>query len=547
VWYRQARHCPLCGSDLVQASVEGRQRLRCSGCRFVLFENPAGAAAGVVLDAEGRVLLVQRALDPFRGDWALPAGYQEIDEEPRRCCEREVREETGLEVEVLELHDVVFVPENLRKPANLAVFLCRVIGGELAAGDDALDARFFPLDALPENVGFDNARTVLDRLPGSAAYARTLERIQAEGAPAQPAPTAAAPAAPSAGRGLTYRDAGVDIDGAVEALARVKGAIRASFTPGVLGDVGLFGGLFDLERVGGGQGILVASADGVGTKLEVAKRAGVYHTVGRDLVQHCINDILVQGARPLFFMDYVAVGVLEPGVTAELIRGCAEACSEGGLALLGGETAEMPGLYAPGDFDLAGFIVGVVERDHLLDGSRVRPGQVLLGLRSAGLHTNGYSLARKVLFELAGLGLDDRPDELGGATVAEALLAEHRSYERQLRGPIDGDLVAGLAHITGGGLRDNLPRILGACDAVIDRSSWEPPGLFRLLVEAGGIDLEEAHRAFNMGIGMVVLVEPDREEAVRDHLAAHGEECLRIGVTVAGEGRVRWADGPQGA
>jgi phosphoribosylformylglycinamidine cyclo-ligase len=344
---------------------------------------------------------------------------------------------------------------------------------------------------------------------------REEDRLRAD------APLAAKPGAARPG-GLTYKDAGVNIDGAEEALARVKTAIRASFTPGVLGDVGLFGGLFDLERAGGGQGILVASADGVGTKLEVAKRAGIYHTVGRDLVQHCIDDILVQGARPLFFMDYVAAGVLEPGVISEVVRGCAEACSDNGLALLGGETAEMPGMYAPGDFDLAGFIVGVVEPDHLLDGSRVRPGQVLLGLRSAGLHTNGYSLARKVLFELAGLGLGDRPDELGGATVAEALLAEHRSYESQLRGLIDTDRVAALAHITGGGLRDNLPRILGDCDAVIDRDAWEVPGLFRLLIEAGGIELEEAHRAFNMGIGMVILAEPDQEQAIREHLAENG-------------------------
>src|SRR3989442_1751993 len=208
-----------------------------------------------------------------------------------------------------------------------------------------------------------------------------------------------------------YREAGVDIRKKYEAVELATAAIRASFTPGVVGDVGLFGGLFDPSKVGCRDAVLVASADGVGTKLEVAKRAAVYDTVGRDLVHHCINDILVQGARPLFFLDYVAVGRMDPRVVSDLIRGCAEACRENGLALLGGETAEMPGLYAPGDFDLAGFIVGAVARDRILDGSRVRPGQVLLGLSSSGLHTNGYSLARKVLFDDLGLALDDRPPE----------------------------------------------------------------------------------------------------------------------------------------
>jgi phosphoribosylformylglycinamidine cyclo-ligase len=514
--------------------VEGRERQRCGQCRFVLFENPAGAAAGVVVDAEGRVLLVRRALEPHKGDWALPAGYQDIDEEPSAACAREVREETGLEVEVLELFDLLFVPGDVRKPANLAVYLCCPKGGELQAADDAEDARFFALDDLPENIGFDNSRRVLSKLVGSPAY----ERAVACAAPMSAKASAQAPTS------LSYKDAGVNIDSADEALTRVKAAIRKSFTPGVLGDVGLFGGLFDLARVGAGTGVLVASADGVGTKLEVAKRARVYDTVGRDLVQHCINDILVQGARPLFFLDYVATGVLEPHVVSELIRGCAEACTENGLALLGGETAEMPGLYAPGDFDLAGVIVGVVEPDHLLDGSRVRPGQVLLGLRSAGLHTNGYSLARKILFEVAGLALDDRPDELGGATVAEALLAEHRSYYQLLWPLLEADRIAALAHITGGGLRDNLPRVLGECDAVIDRDAWSVPGLFRLLVEAGGVDPDEAQRAFNMGVGMVLLAEPDQEAPLRAHLEAAGEEVLSLGTVEAAQGakgRVRWA------
>ena len=285
---------------------------------------------------------------------------------------------------------------------------------------------------------------------------------------------------------LTYKDAGVDIAAQDEALLRSKEAIRKSFTPGVLGDVGLFGGLFDPARVGCGDAILVASADGVGTKLEVARRAGVFDTVGQDLVNHCIGDILVQGARPLFFLDYVAMGKLEPEVVADVIRGCAEACRANGLALLGGETAEMPGVYRSGDVELAGFIVGAVQRAHLLDGTGVRPGQVLIGLASSGLHTNGYSLARHILFEREGFELDDRPSELDGRTVGEALLAVHRSYLNVVWPLVEGRRLQAMAHITGGGLPGNVNRILGECDAVIDRQSWPRPGLFQLLVERGG-------------------------------------------------------------
>jgi len=333
---------------------------------------------------------------------------------------------------------------------------------------------------------------------------------------------------------LSYRDAGVDIGAQEEALARAKASIRESFTPGVLGDVGLFGGLFDPERVGCGGQVLVASADGVGTKLEVAKRAGVYDGVGRDLVQHCIGDILVQGARPLFFLDYVGTGRLEPAVVADLIRGCAEACRDNGLALLGGETAEMPGLYAEGDFDLVGFIVGAAPRERLIDGSAVRAGQVLIGLESDGLHTNGYSLARKILFERQGHELADRPAELEGASVQEALLAPHRSYFHALWPLVEQEAVAGMAHITGGGLLDNLPRILGGLEARIDLASWRTPALFRYLVAAGRVEREEAYRAFNMGIGMVLIVEEERAPSVLDALASAGERAHRIGLV--GEG-----------
>jgi len=328
---------------------------------------------------------------------------------------------------------------------------------------------------------------------------------------------------------LTYRDAGVDIGAQDEALARAKESIRRSFTPGVLGDVGLFGGLFDAERVGCGGQILVASADGVGTKLDVAKRAGIHDTVGRDLVQHCINDILVQGARPLFFMDYVGTGRLDPEVVADLIRGCADACADNGLALLGGETAEMPGLYAAGDFDLVGFIVGAVDRDKILDGSAVQAGQRLLGIASDGLHTNGYSLARKILFERQGHELDDRPEELGGASVQEALLAPHRSYLDACWPLLEAGRLRAIAHITGGGLLDNLPRVLGGRRAVIDRSSWAVPPLFQYLVQAGGVERDEAHQVFNMGVGLVLVVDEQDEAAVAADLRERGETVSHLG------------------
>lgn len=344
---------------------------------------------------------------------------------------------------------------------------------------------------------------------------------------------------------IRYREAGVDITKKYEAVERATRAIRDTFTPGVIGDVGLFGGLFDPARVGCGGMVLVASADGVGTKLEVAQRAGVYDTVGRDLVHHCINDILVQGARPLFFLDYVAVGKMDPPVVSALIRGCADACRENGLALLGGETAEMPGLYKPGDFDLAGFIVGAVARDKILDGSRVKPGQVLLGLRSSGLHTNGYSLARRIVFDELGLAVTDRPPELGGASIGEALLATHRAYYALLWPLLEQGKIAALAHITGGGLVDNVPRVLGGCDAIIDRRCWQPPPLIQFLCARGRVGRDEAYQVFNMGIGMVLFVDPRDEAPVRAHLRSQGEEVVHIGSTEnarGAEGEVRWAD-----
>jgi phosphoribosylformylglycinamidine cyclo-ligase len=340
-----------------------------------------------------------------------------------------------------------------------------------------------------------------------------------------------------------YAQAGVDIEKKYAAVESATAVIRSTFTPGVVGDVGLFGGLFDPARMGFRDALLVASTDGVGTKLDVAKRARVYDTVGRDIVHHCIGDILVQGAWPLFFLDYIAVGKMDPPMVADLIRGCAHACRDAGLALLGGETAEMPGLYAPGDFDLAGTIVGAVKREKLLDGTRVRPGQVLVGLASSGLHTNGYSLARRILFDELGLAIDDRPRELGGASLAEALLAVHRNYLPLVWPLLEEDRVQALAHITGGGLVDNVPRVLGPCDAWIDRASWTPPPLFRFLCERGRVEPDEAYQVFNMGIGLVAFVEERDLSAVLASLAARGETGVVLGRTRARQGpagAVRW-------
>ncbi len=541
MWNRPAKYCPLCATPLITAEIEGREHQRCPDCPFVLYHNPATAAAGVVVDDAGRVLMVRRGIRPHRGSWGIPAGYQDIDEDALQAAVREVREESGAEVELVELLDVIFVPDDPRRPATVVVYLFRARAGELRPGSETTEACWFDLDELPEDIAFGNRENVLEPLRDHPLV-RGLRESAVRPPVSRPATRAGSrPASPAGGSSsMTYRDAGVDIDAADAAMDRVKGAIRRTFTAGVKSDVGLFGGLFDPALVEAGGDLLVASADGVGTKLEIARRAGVYHTVGRDLVHHCIDDILVQGARPLFFMDYVGVGKMDPAVVSELIRGCAEACADNGLALLGGETAEMPGTYALDDFDLVGFIVGAVRPDALLDGSRVRPGQVLLGLASSGLHTNGYSLARKIAFEVLGLEVDDRPPELEGASVGEALLAPHRSYLGPLWPLVQEGRLAAMAHITGGGLRDNLPRVLGGCDAVLRPGSWPVPPVLRWLCEAGGIAEEERHRTFNMGIGMVLIVDPQEVAGVERSLRGSGEEVFAIGEVVAGEGRVRW-------
>jgi len=338
--------------------------------------------------------------------------------------------------------------------------------------------------------------------------------------------------------GLTYRDAGVDIDAQDEGLRRIKAALEGTRTPGVLADLGAFGGMFAPDLTGVASPVLVASCDGVGTKLKVAFMTGIHDTVGRDLVNHCVNDILVQGAYPLFFLDYLATGRLAPDVMASIVGGVAKGCKENGCALLGGETAEMPGFYADGEYDVAGFIVGMVDKARALTGRSIRIGDVLIGLPSAGLHTNGYSLARKIFFEVAGKGSGDTVPGLG-ATIGEALLAEHRSYLGVLRGALDAGIVRALAHITGGGLTDNIPRILpeGAAANIV-RGSWPVLPVFEVMQRLGRVADDEMLRTFNMGIGMVCVVAPDRVKAFEAHLDRLRERHFTIGSIVAGKGDV---------
>jgi phosphoribosylformylglycinamidine cyclo-ligase len=334
---------------------------------------------------------------------------------------------------------------------------------------------------------------------------------------------------------LTYASAGVDIDAQDRALAEVKRLARSTFTPGVLTEIGSFGGMFTLAPDDPAGTVLVASADGVGTKLRVAQMAGIHGTVGEDLVNHCVNDILVQGARPLFFLDYLAAGRLDPEIAVEVIGGLARGCRANGCALLGGETAEMPGFYQPGDYDLAGFIVGAVRRDRALPRGDVGAGDALVALPSTGLHTNGYSLARKVFFELLSLAVDSRVPDLG-RTVAEELLAVHRSYLAAVAPLVDRGLVKAAAHITGGGIPDNLPRVLPAgVGAEIYPDSWQEPPVFRLIREVGNVPEREMRRTFNLGVGMVLVVGGAELDAVLASLAPALPGRV-IGRCVAGAG-----------
>ena len=329
---------------------------------------------------------------------------------------------------------------------------------------------------------------------------------------------------------VRYRDAGVDIDEAGRALASIKKLARQTFTGGVLTDIGSFGAAYRLT--GFRKPVLVSSADGVGTKLKVAFLTGRHDTVGEDLVNHCVNDIAVQGALPLFFMDYFAVGKLRAPVAAAVVAGISRGCRNNGCALIGGETAEMPGLYADSEYDLAGFIVGAAERSQLLTGRAIRAGDILLALPSTGLHTNGYSLARKLLFEIAGYGPKTLLPEVG-ATVGDALLAVHRSYLKPIRALLAAGLLRGAAHITGGGITDNTPRILPRETAVaIDTGSWRVPPIFEVLRRIGNIPEDDYRRTFNLGVGMILAVRARSAARAETVLSNLGESPFRIGQVI---------------
>jgi len=332
---------------------------------------------------------------------------------------------------------------------------------------------------------------------------------------------------------MSYRQAGVDREVAARAKRRIGDLVRSTHVAGVLSKPGSFGGLFrvpaDLA-----DPVLVASADGVGTKLKVAMLTGRHDTVGRDLVNHCVNDILVEGARPLFFLDYIGMGRLEAGTVEALVAGVADGCRENGCALLGGETAEMPDFYAPGEYDLAGFIVGVVENGKRPGAHRVRSGDALVALASDGFHTNGYSLLRRILFERAGLGVDDAYPEIG-ASVGEVLLRVHRSYLKPLLPLLHEERIHALAHITGGGIPENLDRVLPpGLQAQVRRSTWEPPVEFRVAGRIGRVDEDEMYRTFNMGVGMILVVAPEDADSVVERLRGAGEDAWIAGVVAEG-------------
>ena len=343
----------------------------------------------------------------------------------------------------------------------------------------------------------------------------------------------------------SYRDSGVDIDAQDEALREVRHIARGTFTANVISEIGSFGGLFRAQFEGIEKPVLVSSTDGVGTKLRVAQAMKIHDTVGYDLVCHCVNDILVQGARPLFFLDYYATGKLRPPVMTDVVRGMARACSENGCALIGGETAEMPGFYGDDDYDIAGFIVGVVDESKVITGKDVREGDVLIALPSAGLHTNGYSLARRILIDQLGHDFQSIVPQIGGK-VGEVLLAPHISYLKPLLPLVEARKIHALAHITGGGLTDNVPRVLPeSLDAKIKLGSWPVLSIFHYLYDQGHVDRDEMLRVFNMGAGMIVIAGKDDVAAIADHFTRIGQKFYFVGNVVKGSGKVVY-DAPPG-
>ncbi|HNR31338.1 MAG TPA: phosphoribosylformylglycinamidine cyclo-ligase [Candidatus Hydrogenedentes bacterium] len=340
--------------------------------------------------------------------------------------------------------------------------------------------------------------------------------------------------------GLSYKDAGVDIDAANAALARAKEAIKRTFNDNVLQDIGSFGAMYLLDIKDMEAPVLVSSVDGVGTKLKLAFMTNKHDTVGVDLVSHSVNDILVQGARPLFFLDYLAAGKVDPEIIGDVIRGVAAGCRYAGCALIGGETAEMPGMYAENEYDLAGTIVGVVDRKNIVDGSRIAPGDVVVGLPSSGLHTNGYSLARRIVFDVAKLRIEDEVPGLG-KTVAAALMEPHISYAKLMQIVMKLVEVRGMAHVTGGGITDNLPRALPDGFGVeIDLSSWSVPRLFTFLKEAGRVADAEMLRTFNMGIGFLFIVPEKQAAKAVQSVEMAGQQAMVVGKVVTGERKVTY-------
>jgi phosphoribosylformylglycinamidine cyclo-ligase len=340
---------------------------------------------------------------------------------------------------------------------------------------------------------------------------------------------------------ITYADAGVDIERGNRTKQRIKYLAHKTFTKGVLSEIGGFGGLFAVDKTKFRNPVLVSSVDGVGTKLKLAFDMDVHHTIGADLVNHCVNDIAVQGATPLFFMDYLATGKLDPDVAERVVTGIADACKQNGCALIGGETAEMPGFYPDGEYDLAGFIVGMVDKDNIITGKDVKVGDVLIGLPSNGLHTNGYSLARKLLFEVARYSPDTYVNEIKNK-VGNELMRTHKSYWPVLRRLVDAEAVSAMAHITGGGITENLPRVLPkGMGAVVETAKWVVPPVFEHMQKLGNIPQEEMMRTFNMGIGMVLVVPTKKFKKVHTVLERAGEKGFTIGRIVKGDRKVSYS------
>jgi phosphoribosylformylglycinamidine cyclo-ligase len=342
-------------------------------------------------------------------------------------------------------------------------------------------------------------------------------------------------------KSVTYADAGVDIEKANRTKQRIKYLAHKTFTKSVLSEIGGFGGLFQIDKKKYLDPVLVSSVDGVGTKLKIAFEMNLHHTIGGDLVNHCVNDIAVQGAAPMFFMDYLATGKLEPEIAEKVVTGLADACKHNGCALIGGETAEMPGFYPDGEYDLAGFIVGVVERDKIIVGKDVLPGDVLIGLPSNGLHTNGYSLARKLLFSIAGYSPETYVNAIKGK-VGNELMKTHKSYWPSIRRLVEAECVSAMAHITGGGITENLPRVLPkGMGAVVELGSWPVLPIFTHMQQLGNISQDEMLRTFNMGIGMVLVIPAKKFKKVQTVLERAGEKGYTIGRIVKGERRVSYS------